>query len=130
MGAAGACDRRMSSGCHFYTRLTLVISRPSECMGFDNCPQRLSFPLDRYNPRCWTVSAGCRENSLSRVGPGLKEGRPYQSSSHNLGSSFKCRKCSHSARIAVVEWLKGGKSPQFSRSDPGLVQRPDESSSR
>src|SRR5262245_60246354 len=102
MGAAGVCDRRMSSGHHFYTRLTLVISRHSECMEFDSYPQRLQLPLDRHNLHCWTVSAGCRESSLSRMDPGVKEGRPYQSTSRNSGSSFKCRKCSHSAHIAVV----------------------------
>src|SRR6516165_8714254 len=74
MGAAGVCDRRMSSGCYCYTRLALVISRLSECMGFDSCPQRFELPLGRYNQRCWIVNAGCRESSLSRVEVSRKGG--------------------------------------------------------
>src|SRR5262249_53777683 len=98
MGAAGGCDCRMSSSCHFYSRLALVISGLSECMGLARCHRRLQLPFGWDNQHCWTVSAGCRGSSLSRGEPGVKEGRPYQAALS-----------AENAHTSVVEYLERGK---------------------
>src|SRR3954452_6772525 len=106
MGAARVCDRRMSSGHHFYARLTLVISRYSECMEFDSYPQRLQLPLDRYNLHCRTVSAGCRESSLSRVESRsqCKGGRTTRLLTHTRGGVIGLRITSERLERVTAEF--------------------------
>ena len=93
-------------------------------MGFDSGPQRLQLPLGRYKQCCWTVSAGCRENSLSRVGSRsqgraaisifLPQSRKQALSAENVHTRHVSplwnglSEADHSSLVApILDWSKG-----------------------